>query len=251
MWALFWASLLLHACHNTVNHKHAIIDSVKIKEVTDSTVIDTPIMGYRFTLIGDFNGDGKKDTFIEHFYSEVEHQETNKFFSGKEDIYDLDKIKNRKEVRSFFLCSNPSIDTLYAGGVIGPLFIKNEGDLDGDGGDEIGYVPSLPQMSSMNEYYVLSLKHNEWVVLYSFEIREWELPPLPEAGRSYGLFGSDGMYHVMDDSMNREIEKNLETFHDLLKKLKGGRIKVKTFTKEVEDTFVIVNLKPLKGKTFK
>ncbi len=218
----------------------------KTPGIDSAVIVDTPIYGYRFKIIGNFSADGNRDTFYEHYFSLRDNKETNKFYSGEEDIYDLDSIASEKKVISFFLSSNPDLDTLHAGGVFGPLFIKNEGDLDGDGGDEIGFVPSLPQLSSVNHYHILSLKHKKWIELYSFEIREWELPPIPNTGRSYGMLGSDGFYHVFDDSLNNAITQNLNKFHDLLKKLNNGKIRVKTFSEEAFDTTMVIDLKKLK-----
>ncbi len=134
--------------------------------------VDTPIWGYRFRISGDFNGDGAEETFYEHYYSRRDKRETNKYYSGNEDIYDLDRISNDKDVLSFMSCDSCGVDTLPVYGVTGPLFVKNEGDLDGDGGDEVGFVPALPQMSSMNHYHILSYKGRHWVEVYSFGIRE-------------------------------------------------------------------------------
>ena len=212
-------------------------------------VMDTPIWGYRFTIRGDFNGDGKADTFYEHFYSKKEHRETNKYFSGDEDIYELGDIADEKEVDAYMACNGCGVDTLHSGGCIGPLFIKNEGDLDGDGADEVGYVPSIAQMSSINRYHILSYKHGEWMDICRFEIREWQLPPTPFGGRQYGLFGSCGNYMIdPDDTINAALEKNLQTYSEMVKKLKNGKISVSTFDEVTEPVSVVVDLKHLPRK---
>ena len=207
-------------------------------------VLDTPVWGYRFTIVGDFNGDGRRDTLHEHFFSRLLNQETNKYYSGNEDIYDLANIAAAKDVISFMACSNCGVDTFPTGLVTGPLFIKNEGDLDGDGADEIGYVPSLPQMSYLNHYNICSYRSGQWKELYSFSMWEWELPPTPEAGRSYGFFGSDGQYMVAnDDALNAKLEQDLLHFDDLVKKLPGGKVHIKTRTDYAEDSVAIVDFR--------
>ena len=211
-------------------------------------VMDTPVWGYRFTIKGDFNGDGRQDTFYEHFYSMKERRETNKFFSGDEDIYELANIAGDKDVSSYMTCNNCGVDTLPASGCIGPLFVKNEGDLDGDGADEIGYVPSLAQMSSINRYHILSYKKGKWVELCTFGMWEWQLPPMPFGGREYGLFGSSGNY-IIDpgDTINVALEKNLQEFNDLVTKLKNGKINVHTRDEVSDVVDVVVDLKHRPG----
>ena len=207
-----------------------------------------PIWGYRFSLAGDFKGDGRTETFTEHYYSLRDQKEINKFYTCVTDVWDLVDSATKKENDSYYLCSDPSMDTLRIGGFIGSLFAKNEGDLDGDGGDEIGYVPSFAQQSSMNHYHIISYKHGRWVELYSFGIREWQLPPMPGGGIGYGLFGREGMYSVADDSLNKALLKNLLTFHDLLHKLKSGKIKVHTWNDEADEVDKVVDLRKVHSK---
>jgi hypothetical protein len=203
-----------------------------------------PIFGYRFKVRGDFNGDGIFETFTEHFYSERDHRETNKYYTGIDDAWVFYDSAYKRECISFCLCSNPNLDTIPIGGVLGPIWFKNEGDLDGDGGDEISCVPSRAQQSSINHCYILSFKHRKWKEIYRFEIREWQIPPLPQAGKTYGLWGASGTYAASyDDSLNKEIEKQFNSFPGFIKKLKNGKIKIQTFTHIALDTTLILDLR--------
>jgi uncharacterized protein (DUF486 family) len=207
-----------------------------------------PILGYRFSLKGDFKGDGHTETYTEHYYSLRDQKETNKFYTCVTDVWGLADSATKKLNDSYYLCSDPSMDTLRIGGFIGSLFAKNEGDLDGDGGDEIGYVPSFAQQSSLNDYHIISYKHGWWVELYSFGIWEWQLPPMPSGGIGYGMFGREGTYGVANDSLNKALLKNLLTFHDLLQKLKNGKVKVHTRNDEADEISKIVDLRKMHGK---
>ena len=201
------------------------------------------IWGYRFHIKGDFNADGKQETFIEHFYSNRDHKETNKYFSGIDDVWVLYDSVKKRDCISYLLCSNPKFDTIPVSGIFGPIWLKNEGDLDNDGGDEISFVSSLPQQSSINQCHILSFKKGKWKEIYSFEIREWQIPPLPQGGKTYGSLGTDGNYMVGDnDSINKLFQKQFNAFPGFIKKLKHGKIKVHTFTPIAEDTTLIVNL---------
>lgn len=206
-----------------------------------------PIWGHRFQVSGDFNADGVQDTLKEHFYSHRDHKETNKYFSGIDDALILYDSVDARVCQSFLLCSNPKLDTVPIGGVLGPLWLRNEGDLDGDGGDELSFVESYPQQSSMNECVIASFKNGKWKILYRFEIREWQFPPLPQAGKTYGLFGGESQYTIdVSDSVNLQLQKQLDDFPGLITKLKDGKIEVQTFNSEMIDTTLVVDLsKPI------
>ena len=199
------------------------------KKVIDTPCNNLPVWGYRFVITGHFKANGKKQVLTEHYYSRRDEKETNKFYTCITDIWNVIDSSDKKDNDSYFLCSDPSMDTLRIGGFIGPLFLKNEGDLDGDGLDELSFVPSTPQQSSENQYHIISYKNNKWVQLYAYEIREWQLPSLPEGGIEYGMFGRDGMYSVTNDSLNTILIENLKNFHGLLHKMKNGKLRIETF----------------------
>jgi hypothetical protein len=46
-----------------------------------------PVPGYRFVIVGDFNGDGRRDTLVEHFVSLLDGMEANKLYDSL-DSYD-------------------------------------------------------------------------------------------------------------------------------------------------------------------
>lgn len=166
------------------------------KPVTQNKTIDSaiptdtvssnakPVFGYRFQITGDFDGDGKKEKLTEVYYSKTEKKETNKFYDGLDDVEQLIKLNQKKEIVSFLLCDNSGIDTVIAGAGeqhSGLAFLKNEGDLNGDKTDEISYVNSFADWSNINTCYVMTYKNGSWTKLYSFQIAEWQIPVLPQA----------------------------------------------------------------------
>jgi len=96
------------------------------------------------TITGDFNGDGKKDSLM------VENYE---LLSQK---YSVDLENDGFN----FIFSDKKIPKLH---VISNLdyTIKNEGDLDGDGKDEIGFLYGWGT-SGCRSYEVYTLKNNKW-----------------------------------------------------------------------------------------
>ncbi|CAN5419204.1 hypothetical protein BH11BAC3_BH11BAC3_19860 [soil metagenome] len=224
-------------------HSASLLDPVKLIEKKINPADIKPIWGYRFQIMGDFDADGMQDTLREHFYSKRDHRETNKYFSGIDDVWILYDSAYARDCNSFFLCNNPKFDTIPIKGIFGPLWLRNEGDIDKDGGDEISFVESKPQQSSMNHCIILSFKNGKWEEIYRFSVREWQFPPLPQAGKAYGLFGVSGSYSVDDnDTTNLKLQKQYDEFPGLITKLRTGNVKIQTFTSEANDTTLILDL---------
>ena len=258
---LLLSVFLLYSCGHTTEVKKQYNSEAKLNNTPfnslkkDSTQLKKkklnhedikPVFGYRFQIKGDFDGDGKMETLQEHFYSRRDKKETNKYFTGIDDVWILYDSVHKRDCISYMISNNHKLDTIPVWGFFGPIFLRNEGDLDSDGGDEISYVPSLEQQSSVNSCHILSFKKGKWKELYKFVIREWQLPPLPEAGKTYGLFGMDGNYTVGEnDTINQELLKQYNMFPGFITKLRNGKIKVKTFTPLADDTTVIVDLRKL------
>jgi hypothetical protein len=214
-------------------------DTSKIKE----------IFGYRFVITGDFDGDGKMEQLFEHYFSLRDNKETNKFYDGLNDYSDAVELAINKDAYVFLSSDNPLIDTLRiikGGQVFGISYLKNEGDLDGDGGDEVSYVIDWADWSNCNIWYIMTYKKGEWKELYSFDIWDWQLPPLPYISNQYGLCGTEGKFVIPEnDTLNRQIEKALLEFAGLVKKIKTNKIQVIFSNEEAMEDTMIVNLKQL------
>lgn len=208
-----------------------------------------PIFGYRFIIEGDFDGDGKKENMVEHYYSRWNHQETNKYYSHIDDYDFLVSLTQKKRPYSFASSDNKNIDTLKFSDldqVFGLSYLKNEGDLNGDGTDEISFVMDYADWSNINRCYIMTYKDGTWKELYSFEIRDFQLPALPEAVSDYGLFGTDGRQFVTKDSENKKLEKELMKFPGLVKNLGNHRIEIDYIDPEANMDKKIVNLDKFK-----
>jgi hypothetical protein len=99
------------------------------------------------TITGDFNGDGKIETM------EMDWESINKKIEKGEISY--------SEIEDFdFIFSDKKIPKLNVWGN-SDYTIKNEGDLDGDGADEIGFLYGWAT-SACRTYTVFTLKNNKW-----------------------------------------------------------------------------------------
>lgn len=206
-----------------------------------------PVLGYRFIITGDFNGDGKNEKLIEHFISGIDNKETNKFYEGLTDFDQLVTLTINKEPISFLISDNKLIDTLqiFSGGqLLGLSYVKNEGDLNGDGTDEVSYVVNWADWSNHNIWHLVTYKENKWKEIYSFPIWDWQLPNLPETFNQYGLFGLENKIIITkNNNVNMELEKELLEFKGLVKKIKTNKIQIIFKNHEAEMDTMIVNLK--------
>ncbi len=204
-----------------------------------------PVWGYRFVVTGHFAGTGKRDTLFEHYYSKTRHRETNKFF----DSVDYDGsvgLANEQEPSSFFLCSNPKIDTLMIANdnqLFGVSWMKNDGDLLGNGRDVMEYVIDWADWSSINTCHLVTWDGKKWKELYAFTIHDWEIPQLPGFATGYGLFGVDGGTAISSkyDTVNLRLEKELKAFPGFIKNKGGGVVKIDCWIAGDQRT-IIVNL---------
>jgi hypothetical protein len=175
----------------------------KSEEGTPSEVAGiTGSFGHRFRITADVDGDGLADTLTEVYHSRSLGREVAKYIQDMPydslvaRTYDLEALVMLRR-------SEGSMVTLDdRGHGFGLALLVNEGDLDGDGGDEIGYVLDNADWSNTNTYRVATWKKEGIRVLFTFPIWDWQLPDLPDTEREYGLIGQTGRnIHAPLDSM--------------------------------------------------
>ena len=209
-----------------------------------------PVLGYRFIISGDFDGDGKKEKLVEHYCSALDDREAPKFYEGLLDYEQLVDRTIAKKPYCFVSSDNKAIDTLPISSEaqsLGLSYLKNEGDLNGDGTDEVSYVVNWADWSSTNTWYVVTCKGGKWKELYSFPIWDWQLPDLPETFNEWGFMGlQDKSVNTSNDTVNRRLQQELDAFSGLLKKVKTNVVQVVYRNSEAEMDTMIVDLKVLK-----
>lgn len=170
-----------------------------------------PIWGYRFVLFGDFDGDQIQDTLRECYVDAQTKQETNKFFENEDIMAYQGGEMIDHETFSYMLSNNLKIDTFPHTSHLGIFYAETIGDIDGDGADEIGIVKYHADYSSMNAYHIYTYK-NGWKLYYSFEVRDWEFPALPEYNSIYGFFGAMDKVIIKDSTQNQAIVDGLKNY---------------------------------------
>lgn len=161
---LILSLLFLYSCEEKLTKSNIS----KVEQNTEAKATEILIKG-------DFNGDGIEDKLKEILTSSInskilddlpkmEYDSLVTLIYKKKPILSLQS--DNKKIPELILTKNASF---------GLLWIKNEGDLDNDGNDEISVVIDWPDWSAMNSCIVYSLKNNKWIEFAKFEIREWQI----------------------------------------------------------------------------
>ncbi len=128
-----------------------------------------------FSIQGDFDGDGKKETLTEVYISTIDNKVLSK---NNDDNLDYEayrsSVEQQKPKTSLTSSNNAISDFVVTNdpSQSGLLYLKNEGDLNNDGTDELSYVINWTDHSTMNKVHIVSYKNGQWEELYSFSIRE-------------------------------------------------------------------------------
>ena len=177
-------------------------------------------MGERFKLAGDFNGDGIIDTIYESYISAK---------SGGETYMDMDTTDWEQNVK--MVIENKPVSRLYTNieGVDtfivtnepqlkGLLRLENLGNINGEKGDEMGYMIDWADFSNINTYHIITLTQGKWVEIYSFPINE---------------------------SISFQPENLFDSKH-IVMPLSDGRIKYRFYGEEAEVHDSVISLKGIK-----
>lgn len=249
----------LSCCQNDNDGVVKQLDRIKSNKVNENhkkqfNLIDyhKPILGYRFNIYGDFDGDGLQDTLIEHYQGRIPNVEINKYFRNYTDYWYFMESTIAKKPISFLTSNNTNIDTLFLTKYLdnkyqhsGLSLLKNVGDLNGDGNDEISYVMSWVDFSSCNTIYILSYVNSNWKEVYSFSIWDWQIPDTPDIESIYWDFGLEKLIILNEENINN-IENKFENFEGLVKKVRNNLIQIEFSNEEAELDTAFIDLKTKK-----
>ena len=159
--------IVLISCERKVNTE------VNINIVEENQIICDSL--FKSVLVGDFNGDNLQDTLNEFLISSINHKSIDVI--PKIEYDSLVNYIHKLEPSLSFQSSNKKIPNLNLTKTasFGVFYAKNEGDLNGDGCDEISVVVDWADWSQCNSCQIYSLKKNEWIQIGQFDVREWQL----------------------------------------------------------------------------
>lgn len=126
-------------------------------------------------ITGYFNSDNVLDTLTEFLvnssYINIKYPEDT-LLSYEDQI----TFTHSQSPISYLLSTNLK-DTLHIGhyNIFGLFHLKNEGDINNDGYDEISYTIDYTDFSSLNTYHIVTYQHDKWIKLFSFPVWEWQI----------------------------------------------------------------------------
>jgi hypothetical protein len=152
--------------HSKMNSNKFGIDSIK------KVVIPTIKYIYldKLFIIGDFDGDGLKDTLIQNNISGKTKMSIDSF---PENQYDsLDRYFDRLEADIILKIKNQKTDTLHLGSGSGLFCLINIGDNNNDKKDEIALVVDHCDFTNISTCEIYSLYKTKWIILKTFKVHE-------------------------------------------------------------------------------
>lgn len=181
---LFVFVILASSCHHApppagTAAKDSVVAAAAAPVATPAKDSISYDMGNRLQLSCDLNGDHITDTIYESYISQKTGQETFKYIDGKNmDVETARDSINANLPVSRIYTTIAGVDTLSLtdhSDHTGIYMLENLGDLNEDGGDEIGYIIDLAGHSNLNEYTIVTLtKEKKWRKLLTFPIHESE-----------------------------------------------------------------------------
>ena len=200
-WWLTWEvfGYCITSCNPTVKPEK---ETEKKSEFEVGVVYDAL---FKNVISGDFDGDGKEDKLKESLVSSVNNKAIDVLPHLEYDSL-VALIHTKKPVLSLQSVEKniPEL-TLTKEASFGVMWIKNEGDLNQDGTDEISVVIDWADWSQVNSCIVYSLKKDKWVEYAKFEVREWQISPDVDF-RGFISKNEKGFYEVLTfDSETNEV----------------------------------------------
>jgi hypothetical protein len=190
----------------------SIKDSLRSK--ADSLLkYSKPVLGYRFIVTGNFDGDHLKDTLIERYTDSAFQNEAPKYYESPDTNFDYGDVVFLNQYlgkRSFLLFKKNNIK--LEGGQLGFHYIENCGDLNLDGKDELLLVRQWPDWSNLNHVLVYTFKNSQWEEIFTTPVWEWQFPPTPSISMIPGLFGDYEYGSTQSDTVDKLLEKDLKAF---------------------------------------
>jgi hypothetical protein len=158
-----------------------------------SSTTNTPkvIPIIRKSISGNFIADGKTDTLKESVISSINNQEIDKYIDVDYDSLVCLIVMSKPICRLQSSELKPLIIKSNTWQLFGLAYLKNEGDLNNDGTDEVGLIVDWADWSNINSYQVYTYKNNEWKEILTFEIRDSDLDELKNTIDSKGFLYKD------------------------------------------------------------
>lgn len=178
------------------------------------------------SLRGDFDGDGRPDILKAYAIRRPGYQPFDAYGLREKAEYDrwVEWVVAHRPL-VVLVSPNRKLDTLKVGEgqIFGLSWLKNEGDLNGDGSDEISYVPDNADWSNLNGCYLMTWRGGHWEQLLAFDIHESSLP-----GTILWAFQTKPAGDTID------LEKARREFPGFIRPIRKGVVQIRSFDSEAE-----------------
>ena len=178
---------------------------------------------------GDFDGDGRTEILRAQTLQRPSYKPFDPYDSPVRDNYDkLVAWTVARHPLVVLTCSNPRLDTLKIGEgqIFGLYWLKNEGDLNGDGTDEVSYVPDYADWSNFNSCHLMTWRSSGWQKLLAFHIHEDQIP-----GTDKWCLGQ--LSEVPTDTI-LDVGKAQQAFPGFITPIRKGTVQIRYFDSEAE-----------------
>ncbi len=194
---------------------HILTAADSLQMANDSLLATvTPVMGYRFVIQGDFDGDGSAETLYERYTDSLYFDEAPKYYDSKDttDVYNTAISLNFYYQRESFLEWRQR-NLKLPGGHLGFHYVENCGDVNNDGKDEVLVLCQWADFSNINHVQIFTLNDGKWKEIYTAPVWEWQFPPTPSVSMVPGMFGSFQVGFTNSKANDALLEKQLKAFH--------------------------------------
>lgn len=207
-----------------------VSDSLAVSDDSNAVLPDGPgdsIWGYRFQVVGDYDGDGRLDTLKEHF-TDLNDHETPKYWGNvgiDQGIYQLFAA----ERGGFLVDDERRLIPFEEVGTLGLIWAETIPDITGDGADEICILPDNADFSNVNTCRIYTYDQKiGWTLLHGEESRDWAFPIRPYVEASWPEDGGGVMLSLARTPENDSLHHNLLR-HQEVKKIGSKTIEMRSF----------------------
>ncbi len=206
----------LTACQSKTNTA-APIEAIGEESQSQQMLVDREEEKVKVPLrvAGDFNGDGKEEKLLEYVYNIEKEVEEESFISAKNYRQFLDEngktallvnvIASNKNIKALSFMSNKGA---------GLHWLRNIGDINGDGADDISVVVNYADTSTINDCMIYAFANGEWNLLTKFEIREWQIFD-PDSDKFSGFIFKNAKGEFIAKKYDNNLKKVVQSILEL------------------------------------